>query len=211
MKEWSSFDELFTTLNNSEITYVILRNFEEIKDFNSFVLHPDIDFLCDDSKKMNLLLGATPRNKNKDLVHSKICLCGNIIPVDIRSVGDGYYDKSWEQMILDNRETSEHGFYVPNREDYYYSLCYHAIFHKKSISEEYDSKLNDLRKIIDLDIKPGDVLDDLENYMRIHNFWYTFPRNYYGFLNTKNVDPKLIKPVSRLRLKIQSIIKHSNK
>jgi hypothetical protein len=55
---------------------------------------------------------------------------------DLRYVGDGYYDVTMERAMLTNRVVCRN-FFVPNPEDLLYSLLYHALVHKPTISSNY--------------------------------------------------------------------------
>ena len=66
--------------------------------------------------------------------------------LDIRCVGDGYYDKPWEEVMIKNRVKTE-GIYVLCKEDYNYSILYHALLQKR---ERDGAKYNQmLRELFD--------------------------------------------------------------
>jgi hypothetical protein len=55
---------------------------------------------------------------------------------DLRHAGDGYFDLPMERAMLTNR-VAFRNFFVPNSEDLCYSLLYHALVHKPSVSNTY--------------------------------------------------------------------------
>ena len=64
--------------------------------------------------------------------------------------------------MLDNRRQSKFGFYVLESDDYFYSLCYHALFHKRKLSEEYRKKLSNM---YGEDLSPEQLLELLKKFM----------------------------------------------
>jgi len=136
--------DVFCILNTYE-NWVLLRNWENIKESLISDLHQDVDILTEDYYRTLTLLNTHPVFDQKYRVHYLVKLDGQQIPFDIRYVGDKYYDEKWEKQMLKNR-VSENGIYRLNNEDYFWSLLYHAVFHKRAISEDYREKLERLRK-----------------------------------------------------------------
>ena len=101
MKKWLNAQAVFQTLNEN-FTYLVLRNFELF--YNSILMdsHADIDLLCykKDKKAIVKLLDAQPRLNRDDGIHYQITIAQEVIPIDLRWVGDGYYDATWEQNML---------------------------------------------------------------------------------------------------------------
>ena len=59
-------------------------------------------------------------------------------------------DTKWLKDILNRRILHPNGFYVPCKEDHFYSLLYHAIFHKGVIHEKSKKRLSNLAKELNL-------------------------------------------------------------
>jgi len=142
---WASWEQFFTVIN-ANLCYVVLRNFEDLPDHLDLSRHGDIDFLVDDRFRAKLVMDAKPLTNDPTRVHYEILVNDQAYRVDLRHVGDGYLDHSWEHHILRNREISKRGFFRPSDEDYYFSLLYHALFHKKEISDEYLKRLQRMAK-----------------------------------------------------------------
>ena len=53
----------------------------------------------------------------------------NEVCLDIRYVGDNYFDKNWQFKILKNR-TFKNGIFIPSKKDQLYTILYHIFFHK---------------------------------------------------------------------------------
>ena len=141
MKEWGSFKEFFDVLNK-ECKYLVLRNYRDITDEGKAGgEHEDIDFLCDDAARFIAVCGCEPRKSAKDRIHQKILVGGKVIPVDIRYVGDGYYDPAWEADMLKRRRLYDERMYIMDETDEYYSLVYHAVIQKNTVSEDYAARL----------------------------------------------------------------------
>jgi len=153
---WSSLEQLFSFLND-HLTYVVLRNFEVLPDNYYAKDHGDIDFLVDNLEKAVYLMGAKKVHRKDYRVYYQIRINGEEVFIDLRSVGDQYYDNKWETQILNNRRKLLDGFYVPSHEDYFYSLAYHALIHKKKIADDYHGKIS----LALIEIEPDVVSDEL--------------------------------------------------
>lgn len=192
MSYWNSLSDLFFAMNNTE--YVVLRNYEEYIHDITNLEHPDIDILCSDRQKMIDITKSQTRTSNKDdLIHRKLIIHGKTVDLDIRCIGDGYYDEIWERNILQNRVLYNDLFFIPNKEDYFYSLLYHVLIQKKEVSKDYVNKLQKMAKDIGLNSENVISIKTLENYMRSKRYYYTFPENAGTIFNLKEVDRKLIK------------------
>lgn len=190
MKIWNSAKEFFDSLNN-EVVYVVLRNHENLPDELFSADHPDIDFLTMDLDLFNTVSKSESRSSRKiDSVHRKINISGNEIAVDVRSVGDGYYDKRWEQDMLAGRVYDNRGFYILDGDNYFYSLIYHAIVQKKTFSDDYKTRLQEMRGKNGL-INDKTLLEMLEAYMIKKQYCYSYPAKTTCF-NIAQVDPELI-------------------
>jgi len=89
---WPRLGQAFEALNR-ECSYLVLRNFEQFRESAFLAGHDDMDLLCDDRAKLRGTLRATARFARDGGVHCTVSIGSVKIPVDIRTVGDGYYDK----------------------------------------------------------------------------------------------------------------------
>ena len=178
---WADIQELFGALNK-ECNYLILRNYEEI-DENKFLMekHPDIDLLCDNPGKLKRCLNPVINFgaiRHKD--HYWVKIGSRLVEVGIRSVGDCYYDTKWAQDMLDTRMFHPGGFYTMNTANYFYSLIYHAVFHKKIFSEDYLIRLHDMAdtlQITPLAETEEDYTALLFQFMKEKGYFITCPRD----------------------------------
>jgi hypothetical protein len=165
---WNNIEQLLYVLN-STINYVILRNFEDLKGNLSTYNHNDIDILTDDFMRIPYITngGKSPFN-NTFPTMVKIGI--KKIPIDFTFPGDWYYDEKWTKDIL-KRRISHHGFYVPSKEDYFYSLFYHAAFYHDNIPHEYKKKLYKLAQelnINEISEQTLDVLDKSKEFVELY-------------------------------------------
>lgn len=188
MKNWESLELLFDELNE-KCDYLVLRNYEHLFEEGFLSEHPDIDFLCDDPQKFIGASGSVPRGDAKEPFSRKILVAGEEIPVDLRIPGDGYYDEPWERAMLAGRRKLGNGVYVMEETEYYYSLIYHALIQKHTLSEDYRLRLRLMGEKLGVS---GDepLLAQLESYMRSHGYQYSCTE---GDMNLKGVDRSLIK------------------
>jgi hypothetical protein len=63
---------------------------------------------------------------------------------DLRFVGDDYYPSKWAQRLLDRRQLVDGTFYAPSADDYFESLAYHAVVHKRSVADDYPERLSNM-------------------------------------------------------------------
>ena len=179
----------FLHLLNGTINYVILRNFENLPQNVNSKNHNDIDLLTDDLLILPYVLMTNGDVSPKGNIPSNIKIGNDKISIDWKRPGDGYYDHKWASDILKRRIYNPNGFFVPSLEDYFYSLFYHAIFHKKRISTEYKEKLLKISSKLGITISPS-LFDDFNSskifiekymkemkYMRTDTFWYILKNN----------------------------------
>ena len=139
---WSDVFEMLRVLESTP--YCVLRNFDDFPKLDEE--HPDIDLLVTNREEAALLLNAvkvhdTPRVQYKTVIN------GVTVYLDLREVGDGYFDCKWQSRLLEDRQRcTEKGFFIPSETNHFFSLLYHAIVHKGGVSIEYQSKLEQLAK-----------------------------------------------------------------
>ena len=203
MQTWTSVDELFNSLNEQRVGYIILRNFEEIENgllFSS--THPDIDFLVSNRKKFSNIIGAEPRFIKDDGIHYKLSISNTEVIIDVRSVGDGYYDPRWEKSMLRNRVLHDGGYYIPSKKDYYYSLVYHAILQKKGLSCEYLNRLTQMAGILGIKANSErDHLNILESFMKDNGYFYTYPYDIHVPFRKELVPSEMVKKSPSVRIR----------
>lgn len=175
-KNWTSLSELLQAFNQN-CNYLILRNFEKISDENYYLEgHDDIDFLCDDQKKMRSIAGARRSLKIISSDHFFVRIKDVVVKIGIRYVGDGYYDKLWENHMLENRVYNENGFYTMDSEDYFYSLIYHALLQKRKMADDYKQRLSGMGKSFNSVGKDEkEWFDIILNYLKIKKYKITAP------------------------------------
>lgn len=145
--------DFFATLNKEQVRYAILRWFEDLP-----VIMPgeDIDMLVAD--------------EDIDTIESTIAQHPGIIPCDIYTVSGlpgtayknmAYYPPLLAEQILAGTITTKETFLVPNREIHFYSLAYHAIYHKGQKSGIPWSKEDDNATEVEPEHEYSQILQDL--------------------------------------------------
>ncbi len=188
---WDSLDAMFEAFNELA-NYVVLRNFRDIQaELDN--LHPDIDLLTDNKRLIADIANGKPTTGQKNRVQYRTLVGGKQVYLDIRHVGDGYYDARWERDLLYTRVPFEK-MYVPAAEPHFYSLMYHAYYHKEQLSRDYIEKLMALAPAVSLNYTRqsflyNKVLKDLDGYMARNGYRYTEPVDTTVFLNAKAMEP----------------------
>ncbi|MBO4897375.1 MAG: hypothetical protein J5590_03665 [Clostridia bacterium] len=178
MKNWSDMREAFSAIN-SKCNYLVMRNWEGFYDDILLEGHNDIDVLCGgrkDRETMVALLGAEKRFEKDNGIHYKISYRNRDVDLDIRTVGDGYYDKKWQKNMLINKKLSQLGFYTMNSEDYFYSLVYHAIYQKDYLTDEYLQRLRNMNLSEKMNGAGQNAFEEaLFDFMTANKYCYTVP------------------------------------
>lgn len=211
-KEFKNIQQVIDKLNSDGVNYLILRNYECLLDDQIYVGgHEDIDFLCETSESIVNSLDAISNRTREDNTHYHIFVGANRVNLDLRSVGDGYYCENWQREMLKNKR-GYNGFYVMSDEDYYYSLIYHAIFQKKSFTEEYRHRLGEMSRMIGNPLEMFDrrhFIDDLCLYMKCKGYKFVYAEDPSIPLNFDGVDSKLVEV--NLRRKCRCVFHHAKK
>lgn len=209
---WESLEKFFYVLNET-LQYVVLRNFEKLPNEYIDKEHGDIDILVKDLKQIIYKTNAIKVHQDTYRVHYKIKIAGKYVFFDFRYVGDNYYDENWQINILKDRTKSLGGFYIPSDKDYFYSLIYHALIHKKNISDDYPLKIKNIfKKLINFNEKDcnfDSYLKLLEKFLISEGYIFIEPKDksvyfdkkyisykrdqeHFNNLNIKDINPYLI-------------------
>lgn len=172
---WESLTHFFYILN-ATCRYVVLRNFEYLPDSYKSAEHGDIDLLVEDYQNSIYIANARPVFTSEDRVHHTLRIANEDVYFDFRFVGDLYYDTNWEKDILCNRQLQSKGFFAPQASHYYYSLLYHALWHKPVFSLEYKRKLLAIKR-------NRQTLETLTTYLIKNQYEYTVPRDQSVFIH----------------------------
>ncbi|ADN75282.1 hypothetical protein Fbal_1073 [Ferrimonas balearica DSM 9799] len=195
---WNSFSHLFRTANACS-NYVVMRNFENLPDSYLINDHGDIDFLAQNAVDFAYILNAKKSVRPFRPNAYVFFVNGQEVPCDIREVGDGYYDRSWQESILFNA-TRYNGFCIPSDDDYKPMLAYHALVHKVKVSKDYEHKL-------DLDLEGMFKL--VSKFLSEHNYSVTLPKDisvYFHFSNSRAIS-KSISRVTKYNIAVVRIIR----
>ncbi len=106
-------------------------------------LDEDTDILCRSKEQLCDILALEPVS-NTSVYNYYTLIDGKRVRIDIREIGDGYYDDRWEELLL-SRRIMQNGVYVLGEEDYYYTILYHVLIHKHEISGKYVDLLHTYR------------------------------------------------------------------
>lgn len=183
-KTFDTLQDVFHELNkHPKLKWVITHNFDD------FVDGDDIDFLTDDYFYFMRVVDTTENPKGGKFnsvsdggnsVRNYIKVGKKNIPIDIRYLGDNFYDKRLEQDMLDTRIKHQNGFYIPNKEMHLYSLIYHAIIHKPKISSTY-LKVFKQYGLKDSEINKKNLKNKLDAWLQQKGYSYCKPEPSVGY------------------------------
>lgn len=96
---WSSLKQLLYVLNET-VEYVVLRNFDLFP--NKFIVdeHSDIDFLTSNRYLFQCISNAKPVFWLKARARYYINIGDIRSAIDIRFIGDDYFDRNWEKKLF---------------------------------------------------------------------------------------------------------------
>lgn len=192
---WKDLKSLFEKLNE-ECNYLILRNYENMDQEDFFCDgHEDIDILCDDCDQF-IKAAKAVRMYGED-IHLYVVVDNEKICVDLRCVGDDYYDANWQKDMLKARTlvtTNMGSWYVMSDEDYYYSLTYHAFLQKKEVSPDYYPKLQSLAEKIGIKISESNMhIANLISFMQEKQYYFPYPSDISVPLNVNYVPSNMVR------------------
>lgn len=198
----TSLKEFFGYLNHS-CKYLVLRNWDNLLDDDIYVEdHEDIDILCDDLHSFIRLSGARRIHKECDRDNYMVVIEEKRVRLDVRWIGDGYYPSEWERKMLERRVMNYQDVYIPCPEDHFYSLSYHALIQKPSLSSEYLFKLSDLyASISNVETKLDEhgLITLLVRYLSLSSYKVTLPKD-PGVLFNKSVVQNMSKEIDIILL-----------
>jgi len=139
-EKWNGIEQIFYALNNC-VKYAILRNYECLPEELYMTDHNDIDIVCEDYVDCSYILNAKKVFDETNRVHFTTNAGELKLFFDLRYIGDRYYCTNLEKELLKNRAYNEKGFFVVEKENYFYSLLYHALLHKPEFSADYKKRL----------------------------------------------------------------------
>ena len=189
-----SMEELFTILNG-HVQYAVLRNYEHLLLPGDALLagHPDIDLICTDREQILSLNITSSRGSSSDRVHRSVLINQQPVDLDLREVGDGYYCRKWEEDMISRRKLYLDSFYVLDHEDHFFSLLYHVLVQKKTVSDDYKARLIEMGSTYGLtQWDDGRAWELLNRFLREHGYTYSYPESARTVFNRKNAAPDLM-------------------
>lgn len=172
---WESWSHLFSVINYC-CRYIVLRNFQSLP----FELEDaDIDFLTDDFQRLASVANIYQDSKREYKGVLKVSSFS--VDADIRFIGDNYFSTQWQRSVLDRR-VMYNGFWVPAKDDHFFTLLYHCKVHKLSLKNKYFLVLRQLAKDMRFDWFDERQLNNdaemgklLGGYYRSNLYYYADP------------------------------------
>ena len=161
---WKNMEQFLDMLNMTT-NYVILRNFDDLPDK---FLHHDIDILTDDVKNMSYIINEKEYSTGK----ASVKIGDKKILIDFRYQEGHHYDEKWAKDILKRRILHKGMFYVPSKEDHFYTLLYHAT-KQKHVREEYKKPLSKLAAELNINENIDNILNDFSKSKKFLEIYMT--------------------------------------
>lgn len=191
---WGSYQELFSILNVTT-EYLVQRGFERLPISND---EKDLDFLTRNYQRLASAIGGNQLRSQP--YKATVLIDGHDIALDLRFVGDKYYNDVWSDRML-GRRVLRNGLYVPEKSDYFFSLLYHCKVQKPDVKPKYLPLLETLAKGLKIDWYKTSLLRDndeigklLRGYFISEGYVFEKPVDKRVF-NNKHVTKYLPKPM----------------
>jgi hypothetical protein len=162
--------------------YLVLRNFETLPDLDTLGPHPDLDLLTTDPVELAFAADGTRRFRRSNRVAYTVEVGGRTVDIDLRHVGDGYYDTAWQRDMLATCRRHSGGFPVPEPAHHFHALLYHGLLHKPDLAPDYAVRLEaDSESVLGRHVAAADFLDRttareiLDAFMEHHGYRYSEP------------------------------------
>jgi len=186
---WPTLDHFFRAMNIA-FDWVLLRNYENLEGLDTE--NDDIDILVRNTSNFNILTKAIKR-ENFGRCSWAVNINKINIFLDVRFIGDKYFDPAWANSMLLNKEAIASNLWVLNNEDYFYSLIYHAFLQKKNVKEVYLKRFTIIAENMHVaELKKDkvslmDYLEILNNFLDRNGFHYTHTLDAYANLPNINL------------------------
>ncbi len=186
---WQNWKEVFDILNVTN-NYLVLRSFETLPEL---YVEKDLDVLTENYQLFASALGVKQR---KDFPYKGTIQVNNEqIDIDMRFVGDNYFNTSWAKDILQTK-TLKDGIFIPRVDHYFFTLLYHAKVQKPRVKEKYYGILDSTAKSLGFCWYNTSLLDDDDEIGRLLRGFYESN----GFYYEDPVDKKVYKNKEIIRL-----------
>jgi hypothetical protein len=137
---WTDVDTMLAALGR-RTDYCVLRNFESWGPGGPVDDHPDIDLLIASVTTAGCAVGASLTSKRRGRVQHEVRIAGRRVELDLRSPGDGYLPEALASRTLADARAGDRGFMVPSRADHFETLAYHALVHRRELTDDYRRRL----------------------------------------------------------------------
>lgn len=177
---WESLSSVFRILNLSS-EWVVLRNYEDLSDDYKFGPDDDIDILCRNIDIFTAIINAKKRTGGRCSYYVSV---NNFnIPLDIRFIGDKYYDPVWQNNMIKTK-VYYNNIPVLDMYNYFFALLYHIKLQKFFIKEAYIERLDNLADELNIkDLASKFIYDDkkcaelLNGFLLTNSYYYTYTDN----------------------------------
>jgi hypothetical protein len=143
-EKFKNLNEFLYKINNDKyLKYVILFDYNIINKKSELFNNNNIKFLVNDYYYFKSLVGARSTDKinmrendNGYNINNMIIIDNKIVSINIRFIGDNYFDSNWQKNILNSANIINLNNYkikITNNYNQYFTLLYHIIIHKNFI------------------------------------------------------------------------------
>jgi GT2 family glycosyltransferase len=165
-------EKLFEQLNEHNILYTVLRNWEGLPGSVAVGPHSDLDLLVHPAHvaKLDALWNTTLTQPEPYRVQRKVPVLGpdgeaTYLLTDVRTTSDGYMPEDFSHRLLARRVPREMFFVLPAKE-HFLSLLYHVVVHKGVMSADYAAKLKGLAAEAGIEF-PAEQINDLGAHLAL--------------------------------------------
>jgi hypothetical protein len=179
---WSSWNQVFEVLNFTN-NYVSL-DYENLLVNNH---NEGIAILTDNYQSVASTLAVT--QLSKDGYKGTIQVENRQVPIDIRFIGDKYFDTSWQKDML-MYKVFKNGAFVLRSDMYFFSLLFYCKVHHNEIKPIQIKALNNIAQRLGFTWYDNKLLfndeaiaEILNGYFKTYNYYYEEPMDKMSFKN----------------------------
>lgn len=176
-KGWASFSDLFSDL--ADLKWLVLRN-EQYLPYNFWGNDKDLDVLCDDVELFVKKSRAKKRGRGISAYY--IIVDSKKVDLDLRFVGDGYFDADWQKECLNSRVINQDNIPIMSRRMKYFTLIYHVFLQKKKPTKKYDDFFSNYESCFFFNQSPvdrifdaNDRVNELASFMKEQDYLLIYP------------------------------------
>ena len=187
---WRSIDELLEAIDVT-MEYVVLDGLD------GTTTSPDgsetLALLAEDRWWAASIANARSLDRWRESGCHAVRIAGRTVPLELREIGDGYFDAEWQRAVLRNRVRHPSGPFVPASIDQLYLALYRGLVHHAELPVGLAESLVERARHASLPAadfsNPVAAKAVLDNFLATRGYRYVYPRDRAVAFNAEVAGP----------------------